>query len=41
MKALLEMDEVKADKIEDFHYKSDGEATTSLGSLFANLKLDL
>ncbi|MDR2044406.1 MAG: S1 RNA-binding domain-containing protein [Clostridium sp.] len=39
MKALTESRE--ADRIEDFHYRSDGEATTSLGSLFANLKLDL
>lgn len=39
MKAIQEED--KTEKIEEFHYKSDGEATTSLGSLFANLKLDL
>ena len=42
IKALQEAEEVKeADKIEEFHYESDGEATTTLGSLFANLKLDL
>lgn len=39
MKALEE--DMEADKIEDFHYESEGNATTSLGSLFANLKLDL
>lgn len=42
IKALQETEEEKeADKIEEFHYESDGEATTTLGSLFANLKLDL
>lgn len=39
MKALQE--DAETEKIEDFHYESDGEVTTSLGSLFANLKLDL
>lgn len=37
MKALQEFTET--DTIEEFDYKSDGEATTSLGSLFAYLKL--
>ena len=37
IKALEE--EAPVDKIEDFNYQSDGELTTSLGSLFANLKL--
>ncbi len=42
LKALQEVEkEEKADIIEEFHYESDGEATTSLGSLFANIKLDL
>ncbi len=41
MKALEEDMEAETDKIEEFHYESDGNATTSLGSLFANLKLDL
>ena len=42
LKALQEVEkEEKADTIEEFHYESDGEATTSLGSLFANIKLDL
>ena len=42
MKVLEEVQkEVEADTIEEFHYESDGDATTSLGSLFANLKLDL
>ena len=39
MKALQE--DMEADAIEEFDYQSEGEATTSLGSLFANLKLDL
>lgn len=39
MKVLLE--DSQADTIEEFHYESEGNATTSLGSLFANLKLDL
>lgn len=39
MKALEESAE--AESIEDFHYESEGNATTSLGSLFANIKLDL
>jgi small subunit ribosomal protein S1 len=37
MKALEE--EAPAEKIEDFNYQSEGELTTSMGSLFANLKL--
>ena len=37
IKALEE--DMEADTIEEFNYESDGEATTSLGSLFANLKL--
>lgn len=37
----LEETAVEADTIEKFDYKSEGEATTSLGSLFKNLKLDL
>lgn len=41
MKVLEEVQEVEAETIEEFHYESDGNATTSLGSLFANLKLDL
>ena len=41
IKALAENDGTEADKVEDFHYQSEGEVTTSLGSLFANLKLDL
>lgn len=39
MKALQE--DMEAETIEEFDYESDGEATTSLGSLFANIKLDL
>ncbi len=39
MKALQE--DMEADTIEEFDYQSEGEATTSLGSLFANMKLDL
>lgn len=39
MKALEE--DMETDTIEEFQYESDGEATTTLGSLFANLKLDL
>lgn len=39
MKALQE--DMEADAIEEFDYQSEGEATTGLGSLFANLKLDL
>lgn len=39
MKALQE--DMEADAIEEFDYQSEGEATTSLGSLFANIKLDL
>lgn len=38
IKALQE--DMEADTIEEFTYESDGEATTSLGSLFANIKLD-
>lgn len=38
MKALQE--DMEAEEIEEFHYESDGEATTTLGSLFANIKLD-
>lgn len=38
MKALQE--DMEAEEIEEFHYESDGEATTSLGSLFANIKLN-
>lgn len=41
IKALQEAEPEEADTIEEFHYESDGNATTSLGSLFANLKLDL
>ena len=42
LKALQEVEkEEEADTIEEFHYESDGDATTSLGSLFANIKLDL
>lgn len=37
MKALQE--EMEAEEIEEFNYKCDEEATTSLGSLFANIKL--
>lgn len=37
MKALQE--DVEADEIEEFHYECEEEATTSLGSLFANIKL--
>lgn len=37
MKALQE--DMEAETIEEFDYQSDGEATTSLGSLFANIKL--
>lgn len=36
LKALQE--DIQADTIEEFHYESEGNATTSLGSLFANLK---
>lgn len=39
LKALEE--DTEADTIEDFHYESEGEVGTTLGSLFANLKLDL
>lgn len=39
MKALQE--DMEADSIEEFDYESEGEATTSLGSLFANIKLEL
>lgn len=39
MKALDE--NLETEKLEDFQYESEGEATTSLGSLFANIKLDL
>lgn len=39
MKALQE--DMEADTIEEFDYESEREATTSLGSLFANIKLDL
>lgn len=39
MKALQE--DMEADTIEEFDYQSEGEATTSLGSLFANIKLDV
>lgn len=38
MKALEE--DMEAETIEEFDYKAEGEATTSLGSLFANIKLD-
>lgn len=38
MKALEE--DMEADTIEEFDYEADGEATTSLGSLFANIKLN-
>ncbi len=42
LKALQEAEkEEEADTIEEFRYESDGEATTSLGSLFANIRLDL
>ncbi len=41
LKALQENSEEEVDTIEEFSYESDGEATTSLGSLFANIKLDL
>lgn len=34
-------EDMEAEEIEDFHYETEGEATTSLGSLFANIKLDL
>ena len=37
MKALQE--DIEAEEIEEFHYESEGEATTTLGSLFANIKL--
>lgn len=37
LKALQE--DMEAETIEEFHYESEGEATTSLGSLFANIKL--
>lgn len=39
MKAIQE--DMEAESIEEFNYESEGEATTSLGSLFANIKLDL
>lgn len=39
MKALEE--DAQAETIKEFHYESEGEATTSLKGLFANLKLDL
>lgn len=39
LKALQE--DMEAETIEEFNYESEGEATTSLGSLFANIKLDL
>lgn len=39
IKALQE--DMEADTIEEFKYESEGEATTSLGSLFANIKLDI
>lgn len=39
MKALEE--DAPAETIEEFDYKSEGEVTTSLGSLFAKLKLDV
>ncbi len=38
MKSLEE--DMEADTIEEFNYESEGEMTTSLGSLFANIKLD-
>ena len=38
IKALQE--DMEADTIEEFDYKSDGEATTSLAGLFANIKLN-
>ena len=34
-------EDMEAEEIEDFHYETEGEATTLLGSLFANIKLDL
>jgi len=34
------VEEKKKEAEDDYHYESDGEATTSLGSLFANIKLD-
>jgi len=34
-------EDAEADEIEEFQYESDGEVGTSLGSLFANLKLKL
>lgn len=37
MKALQE--DMEAEEIEEFNYECDEEATTSLGSLFANIKL--
>lgn len=39
MKALQE--DMEAETVEEFEFESEGEATTSLGSLFANIKLDL
>ena len=39
IKAVQE--DAEADEIEEFQYESDGEVGTSLGSLFANLKLNL
>ena len=35
------IEEVQTDEVEAFEYKSEGEATTNLGSLLAGLKLDL
>lgn len=37
MKALQE--DAEAEEIEEFNYECDEEATTSLGSLFSNIKL--
>lgn len=39
MKAILE--DAEAEAVEEFNFESEGEATTSLGSLFANIKLEL
>ena len=39
MKALVE--DMEAEEVEEFNFESEGEATTSLGSLFANIKIDL
>lgn len=43
IKALQEEmgQDTEVDTIGEFQYESDGNATTSLGSIFANLKLDL